>query len=57
MDQQIFEQTAERTIFVANEFMALPASAFFIIGLIIWALRCWKPTQVEAREFDSGDED
>jgi Na+-transporting NADH:ubiquinone oxidoreductase subunit D len=55
MDQQIFEQAAERTIFVANEFMALPASAFFIIGFIIWAIRSWKPHQAEALEFDNGD--
>jgi len=55
MDQPVFAQTADSAIFVANEFMALPASAFFIIGLIIWALRSWKPDQVEAREFDAED--
>ena len=31
-----------------NGLMLLPPSAFFIIGLIIWALRTWKPEQVEA---------
>jgi Na+-transporting NADH:ubiquinone oxidoreductase subunit D len=31
-----------------NGLMLLPPSAFFIIGLIIWALRTWKPEQVDA---------
>ena len=30
-----------------NGLMLLPPSAFFIIGLTIWALRIWKPDQVE----------
>jgi Na+-transporting NADH:ubiquinone oxidoreductase subunit D len=30
-----------------NGLMALPPSAFFIIGLLIFALRAWKPDQVE----------
>lgn len=30
-----------------NGLMLLAPSAFFIIGLIIWALRAWKPEQVE----------
>ena len=30
-----------------NGLMLLPPSAFFIIGLTIWALRIWKPEQVE----------
>jgi len=34
-----------------NGLLLLPPSAFFIIGLIIWALRAWKPDQVEAPEF------
>ena len=31
----------------ANGLMLLPPSAFFIIGLLIFALRAWKPDQVE----------
>ena len=31
----------------ANGLMLLPPSAFFIIGLTIWAIRTWKPDQVE----------
>jgi Na+-transporting NADH:ubiquinone oxidoreductase subunit D len=31
--------------------MLLPPSAFFVIGLIIWAVRSWKAEQVEKPEF------
>ena len=31
----------------ANGLLLLPPSAFFLIGLTIWALRTWKPEQVE----------
>ncbi len=34
-----------------NGLMLLPPSAFFIIGLIIWAVREWKPVQRETVEF------
>ena len=34
-----------------NGLLLLPPSAFFIIGLMIWAIRAWKPTQVEKPEF------
>ena len=37
--------------YVPNGMLLLPPSAFFIIGLIIWAFRTWKPAQVEEREF------
>ncbi|MET1256351.1 NADH:ubiquinone reductase (Na(+)-transporting) subunit D [Aliikangiella maris] len=30
-----------------NGLLLLPPSAFFVIGFIIWALRTWKPEQVE----------
>jgi len=33
--------------YVSNGLMLLPPSAFFIIGMIIWAIRTWKPEQVE----------
>ncbi|MDY0270393.1 NADH:ubiquinone reductase (Na(+)-transporting) subunit D [Trichloromonas sp.] len=33
--------------YVPNGLMLLPPSAFFIIGLLIWALRTWKPEQME----------
>ena len=34
-----------------NGMMLLSPSAFFIIGLLIWALRSWKTDQVEAPEY------
>lgn len=34
--------------YVPNGLMLLPPSAFFLIGFIIWAIRTWKPEQVEA---------
>ena len=34
----------------SNGLLLLPPSAFFIIGLFIWALRTWRPEQVEAKE-------
>ncbi len=34
-----------------NGLLLLPPSAFFIIGLLIWALRAWKTEQVEEPEF------
>ncbi len=34
-----------------NGLLLLPPSAFFLIGLFIWALRAWKPAQVEEPEF------
>ena len=33
-----------------NGLLLLPPSAFFIIGLLIWVLRTWKPEQVEESE-------
>tara|TARA_R110002096_G_scaffold427900_1_gene638950 strand:- start:1736 stop:2359 length:624 start_codon:yes stop_codon:yes gene_type:complete len=33
--------------YVSNGLMLLPPSAFFIIGLYIWALRTWKKDQLE----------
>jgi Na+-transporting NADH:ubiquinone oxidoreductase subunit D len=35
-----------------NGLLLLPPSAFFIIGLLIWALRAWKTEQVESPEFE-----
>lgn len=33
--------------YLPNSLLLLPPSAFFLIGLIIWAVRTWKPDQVE----------
>lgn len=35
----------------ANGLMLLPPSAFFIIGLLIWAVRSFRPKQVEHPEY------
>lgn len=37
--------------YVPNGLLLLPPSAFFVIGLMIWGFRTWKPAQVEEREF------
>jgi Na+-transporting NADH:ubiquinone oxidoreductase subunit D len=37
--------------YVPNGLLLLPPSAFFLIGLIIWALRTWKTDQQETTEF------
>lgn len=34
--------------------LLLPPSAFFIIGLLIWALRAWRPEQVEEPDYEIG---
>ncbi len=34
--------------------LLLPPSAFFIIGLLIWALRVWKTEQVEEPDYEIG---
>jgi Na+-transporting NADH:ubiquinone oxidoreductase subunit D len=34
-----------------NGLMLLAPSAFFIIGLLIWAVRTWKPEQVEKAQY------
>lgn len=37
--------------YLPNGLMLLPPSAFFLIGLIIWAIRAYKKEQVEKPEF------
>ena len=48
---EVFKVSTEGGWYVANGMMLMPPSAFFLIGLIIWALRTWKKNQVEAAEF------
>ena len=47
----VFETVNNGGWYVPNGMLLLPPSAFFIIGLIIWAFRTWKPEQVEEREY------
>ncbi len=48
---QLLELSKDGGWYVANGMMLLPPSAFFIIGLMIWAIRSWYPDQVEEAEF------
>lgn len=48
---EILPLTTDGGWYVSNGMMLLPPSAFFLIGLIIWGLRAWKPKQVEEPEF------
>jgi Na+-transporting NADH:ubiquinone oxidoreductase subunit D len=43
----ILKTVGEGGWYFPNGLFMLPPSAFFLIGLIIWALRSWKTTQVE----------
>jgi Na+-transporting NADH:ubiquinone oxidoreductase subunit D len=37
--------------YIPNGLMLLPPSAFFVIGLLIWAVRSWKKEQVEDPDY------
>lgn len=43
----IIPLTTEGGWYVSNGLLLLPPSAFFLIGFIIWAIRTWKPDQIE----------
>ena len=47
----ILPLTANGGWYEANGLMLLPPSAFFIIGLLIWAVRTARPKQVEKPEY------
>ena len=51
MGIELFKTVNNGGWFVPNGLMLLSPSAFFIIGLLIWALREWKPEQSEELEF------
>ena len=44
---EIFSLVQNGGWYQGNGLLVLPFSSFFIIGLIIWAIRQWKPEQVE----------
>lgn len=48
---EIFTTVQNGGWYQPNGLMLLPPSAFFVIGLIIWALRAYKTDQVEEPEF------
>ena len=47
----ILPQVSEGGWYLPNGLMLLAPSAFFIIGLLIWAIRSWKTEQVERHEY------
>jgi len=49
----VFKTQADGGWFEPAALMLLPPSAFFIIGLMIWVIRTWKPAQVETEEFQA----
>lgn len=51
---QILPLVTEGGWYTPMGLMLLAPSAFFIIGLLIWALRAWKTEQVEEVEFEIG---
>lgn len=52
---EILKLTKDGGWYDPNGLMLLPPSAFFIIGLIIWVFRQWKPEQVEHQDFQIMD--
>ncbi|HSG89585.1 MAG TPA: NADH:ubiquinone reductase (Na(+)-transporting) subunit D [Pseudomonadales bacterium] len=55
MGFELFDKVSNGGWYVPNGMMLLSPSAFFIIGLTIWALRAWKPSQVEEAEYKIAD--
>ncbi len=50
-DYQILPLVADGGWYESNELMLLAPSAFFIIGLVIWAVRSYRQEQAEQPEF------
>lgn len=48
---EIFKVVNDGGWYVPNGLLLMPPSAFFLIGLLIWAMRIWKPEQVERNEY------
>ena len=49
----VLQPVTEGGWYVPNGLMVLAPAAFFLIGIFIWAVRAWKPEQVE-EEFHVG---
>jgi len=52
MGYEILPKVTDGGWYMANGMMLLAPSAFFIIGLFIWAIRSWKPDQIEEPEYE-----
>ncbi len=48
---QIIPVANEGGWYIPNGLMLLPPSAFFVIGLLIWAIRSWKKEQIEDPDY------
>ena len=51
MGYEIFATVNNGGWYLPNGMLLLPPSAFFLIGLFIWAIRSWKTNQVEEPDF------
>ena len=49
----VFRPARDGGWYAQVDLMRLPPSAFFLIGLLIWALRTWKPAQVEPADAEA----
>ena len=47
LGHQVLPLTQEGGWYEPNGLMVLAPGAFFVLGLLVWALRTWKPEQVE----------
>jgi Na+-transporting NADH:ubiquinone oxidoreductase subunit D len=47
----VFKLASDGGWYEANGLMLLPPSAFFIIGLLIWAIRSWRKQQIEKPDY------
>ena len=52
MGYQIFEPISQGGWFPENALVTLAPSAFFIIGVLVWVIRSWKPEQREEPDFE-----
>lgn len=50
-DQVLVPTVADGGWFQPVEVMLLAPSAFFILGLLIWVIRAWRPIQIEPDEY------
>ncbi|MGL5147925.1 MAG: NADH:ubiquinone reductase (Na(+)-transporting) subunit D [Plesiomonas shigelloides] len=46
---EILSKVSDGGWYVPNGLLLLPPSAFFLIGILIWVIRTYKPEQVEAK--------
>ncbi|MGI9324679.1 MAG: NADH:ubiquinone reductase (Na(+)-transporting) subunit D [Pseudomonadales bacterium] len=52
---EVLPRVADGGWYYANGMLLLSPSAFFIIGLFIWAIRSWKTDQVEEPDYQIAD--